>query len=638
MDDNFEYDIEKDKEINKDNEFNPIKEQIGGKSAERVIWSTYSINKAVEALKKGLPLKANPFIGKNTKLLRADLVYKRTEEELEDYMRCMEDPIYFASKCFLMTPEGLQPCKLRDYQENYLNHLRNNRFSILLACRQAGKSVTTAIYCLWVILFNTDKTGLILSKSGPAGRDLIKKIKDMYLYLPYHLKIGTLKWNQAEISFDNNSSISTESFSPTAGLGKTINFLILDEFAWCPPNDVELFYNNIIPTVTTISDSNVCIMSTQNGFNLFYKLWKSAIEKKSIYAPFKVDWYQVPQYNTKTKQWEKRDQKWKDEMVGVLGSEEAFQYQYGTQFSASDKCLVSKECLAELRNNSILWENRIDELYEVFPNLFLNYNQYLFWDKDFDFNLLKTGWFILTIDLAEGANQDSTVFNIYMLLDNENLRHIGRWSSNELDLEHAALEFWLLAGQIFQNDKCIWSMEWNTYGALFYRILMDLNEMEYDTSTNYRFNVIQDPTQGLDLYNFVMYKKTSLDDTILGKDTKSKTIPGIRINSSNKPTACSLLKIMFEKKQISTTDLMAIGELENFEDKNGNGSYKASFGHDDIIMTFVQLPLLKQTSRWKTFIEDYELEKTNNSLDLKWNNTPNLEYDNFYNSHSNYWM
>lgn len=638
MDDNFEYDIEKDKEINKDNEFNPIKEQIGGKSAERVIWSTYSINKAVEALKKGLPLKANPFIGKNTKLLRADLVYKRTEEELEDYMRCMEDPIYFASKCFLMTPEGLQPCKLRDYQDEYIRHLQKNRFSILLAARQIGKSVITAIYCLWVILFNTDKTGLILSKSGPAGRDLIKKIKDMYLYLPYHLKIGTLKWNQAEISFDNNSSISTESFSPTAGLGKTINFLILDEFAWCPPNDVELFYNNIIPTVTTISDSNVCIMSTQNGFNLFYKLWKSAIEKKSIYAPFKVDWYQVPQYNTKTKQWEKRDQKWKDEMVGVLGSEEAFQYQYGTQFSASDKCLVSKECLAELRNNSILWENRIDELYEAFPNLFLNYNQYLFWDKDFDFNLLKTGWFILTIDLAEGANQDSTVFNIYMLLDNENLRHIGRWSSNELDLEHAALEFWLLAGQIFQNDKCIWSMEWNTYGALFYRILMDLNEMEYDTATNYRFNVIQDPTQGLDLYNFVMYKKTSLDDTILGKDTKSKTIPGIRINSSNKPTACSLLKIMFEKKQISTTDLMAIGELENFEDKNGNGSYKASFGHDDIIMTFVQLPLLKQTSRWKTFIEDYELEKTSNSLDLKWNNTPNLEYDNFYNSHSNYWM
>ena len=231
-------------------------------------------------------------------------------------------------------------------------------------------STTTAIYCLWVILFNSDKSGLVLSKSGPAGLDLIKKIKDMYLYLPYHLKIGTMKWNQSEISFDNNSSISTESFSPTAGLGKTINFLILDEFAWCPPNDVELFYNNIIPTVTTISDSNVCIMSTQNGFNLFYKLWKGAIEKTNIYAPFKVDWHQVPQFNTKTHQWEKRTEKWKEEMIGVLGSKEAFYYQYGTQFSASDKCLVSRERIAELRDGAILWENRTEELYEIY-NLFL---------------------------------------------------------------------------------------------------------------------------------------------------------------------------------------------------------------------------------------------------------------------------
>ncbi len=237
-------------------------------------------------------------------------------------------------------------------------------------------SVTTAIYCLWVILFNIDKNGLILSKSGPAGQDLLSKIKDMYLYLPYHLKCGTLKWNQSSISFDNNSSISTEAFSPTAGLGKTINFLILDEFAWCPPNEVELFYNNIIPTVTTISDSNVCIMSTQNGFNLFYKLYKGAIEKKNMYAPFKVDWYQVPQFNTETKVWEKRTQAWKDMMVGILGSEEAFYYQYGTQFSASDKCLVSRECLSKLRDKTILFENR-NEL-----DIFLNYKNFLYWDPN----------------------------------------------------------------------------------------------------------------------------------------------------------------------------------------------------------------------------------------------------------------
>jgi hypothetical protein len=207
-------------------------------------------------------------------LLKPDIVYRRTQEEVDDYIRCMQDPLYFAEKCFLMTPKGLQAVKMRDYQKEYLKNLKENRFNILLACRQAGKSVTTAIFGLWKILFCNDRNGVILSKSGPAGKDLLKKVKDMYLYLPYYLKCGTLKWNQSEISFDNNSSLSTEAFSPTACLGKSLNLLILDEFAWCPANDVDLFYENVIPTVTTLPDSNVCICSTQNGFNKFYEIWK----------------------------------------------------------------------------------------------------------------------------------------------------------------------------------------------------------------------------------------------------------------------------------------------------------------------------------------------------------------------------
>lgn len=610
----------------KETDFNPIKEMVGGKQAERVIWSTNIINIALQAIEEGKPLKASPFYMKNTKLLKPELVYKRTKEEIDDYIRCKTDPVYFASKCYLMTPEGLKPCKLRDYQIDYLRHLQKNRFSIFLSCRQSGKSTTTAIYCLWVILFNTDKTGLILSKSGPAGADLIKKIKDMYLYLPYHLKIGTMKWNQGEISFDNNSSISTEAFSPTAGLGKTINFLILDEFAWCPPNEVELFYNNIIPTVTTISDSNVCIMSTQNGFNLFYKLWKAAIEKKNIYAPFKVDWYQVPQFNTETKQWEKRDEKWKEMMVGVLGSEEAFQYQYGTTFSASDHCLVSRECLAKIRDKAVLWENRTNEMIESGFEIFLPHSNMLFWRPDFDFNELRTGYFVLCDDLAEGAGQDFTPFNIFQLVDKDKFRHVGRWYSNTVDLEAAALEFWLLVGQLFNTERCIWSLEWNTYGALFYNILMNLNEPEYDEKSSYRYNVC---VEGIELGNFVMYKKTSIDDQVVGKvKHTSKYMPGIKFTSGNKGTYCSLLKMMFEKGQIDTNDLITIGELENFEDKNGNGSYKASFGHDDSIMTFVQLPAIIQTSKYKDWLEEFEAAKINANINNNWSNSTE-QYDMF---------
>lgn len=597
-------------------EYNPIKEQTGNKAAEKVIWSTAVIQKALEGIQQGQPLKASPFLNKNTKLLKPELVRRYTQEEIEDYKKCALDPVYFASKCYLMTPEGLKPCKLRDYQIEYIRHLQKNRFSIFLSCRQSGKSTTTAIYCLWVILFNSDKAGLILSKSGPAGLDLIKKIKDMYLYLPYHLKIGTMKWNQSEISFDNNSSISTESFSPTAGLGKTINFLILDEFAWCPPNDVELFYNNIIPTVTTITDSNVCIMSTQNGFNLFYKLWKGAIEKTNIYAPFKVDWDQVPQFNTETKQWEKRTEKWKEEMIGVLGSKEAFFYQYGTQFSASDKCLVSRERIATLRDNAALFENKTDELIEKY-NLFLNHPECLFFKPDFDLDLLRTCFFLITIDLAEGFGGDFTVFNIFQIVDKDVFKHVGYWRSNEVDLEHATFEFWLMASQLFNGENCIWSLEWNTYGALFYRMLMDLNEDDFDPETFYRFNISKD---GVELSNFCLYKKSSMDEQIIGKLQFKNTnfIPGIRFTSGNKPTACSLLKMLFEKEQIETSDIITLGELENFEDKNGNGTYKASYGHDDIIMTFAQVPMVMQTTKYKSLLEDMEESRITGIINSKW--------------------
>lgn len=138
-------------------EFNPIKETKDGKNAERVIWSTKSLNTAVEAINAGLPLKANPFVGKVTQLLKPDLVYKRTEEEIDDYLKCKQDPVYFASKCFLMTPSGLQLCKLRDYQIDYLHHLQNNRFSILLAARQSGKCLSPLSYITIKTPYRFDK-------------------------------------------------------------------------------------------------------------------------------------------------------------------------------------------------------------------------------------------------------------------------------------------------------------------------------------------------------------------------------------------------------------------------------------------------------------------------------------------------
>lgn len=602
-------------------EFNPIKDIKGNEQAQKVVWSTKSLNAAVEAIKQGLPLKVNPFIGTNTKLLKPDLVFKRTEEEIEDYVKCMKDVTYFASKCYIMTPEGLSPCKLRDYQIEYLHHLQNNRFSILLAARQIGKSVITVIYCLWKILFNVDKSGLILSKSAAAGVDLLRKVKDMFLYLPYYLKPGIYKWNVHGISFDNNSSIETEAFSSTAGLGKTINFLILDEFAWCPNNEVELFYMNILPTITTMPDSNVCIMSTQNGFNFFYTLWKGANEigtEWNGYAPFKVDWWQVPEYNMETRQWEKRTEEWKQKMMGILGGEANFYYQYGTMFSASDKCIVNRTKLQELHDNEVKYLSVPDTIKyykEKFNldfafNISMLYQNYLYLNPNYDYSKIETGFFIILCDLAEGGGGDYTTFNIIQLTNKDRFEQIAYWHSNSVNLELAAVEFWLLVTQFFTNpDRVIISIEWNTYGQLFFTYLMQLNEKDYMTEYYWRFNVASE----LDINNIVRYKtKFEVDEGGI-KVKKTKQIPGIRFNQSNKVTSCSLFKLLIENNYLVVNDYFTISEIENFEDKNGNGSYAASYGHDDIVMTLVQLPMLQQTPRYKQFCEEFNISNNVNS-------------------------
>lgn len=123
-------------------DFNPIKEDKEGIVAKRMVWTSNALDLALKGLDDGRKLIANPFYENNTKLLKGDLVFKRTEEERNEWKKCAKDIIYFVNKyCKLMTPQGIKNVTLRDYQERYLKHLMENRLSIYLACRQCGKCV-----------------------------------------------------------------------------------------------------------------------------------------------------------------------------------------------------------------------------------------------------------------------------------------------------------------------------------------------------------------------------------------------------------------------------------------------------------------------------------------------------------------
>lgn len=125
------------------NDFNPVKEEKDGVKAKRMIWSTKVLDLALKGIEQGKKLVANPFYENNTKLLKGDLVYERSKEEINEWLKCKNDIVYFAEKyAKLMTPEGIKHVNLRDYQKKYLKHLEQNRLSVYLACRQCGKCVT----------------------------------------------------------------------------------------------------------------------------------------------------------------------------------------------------------------------------------------------------------------------------------------------------------------------------------------------------------------------------------------------------------------------------------------------------------------------------------------------------------------
>ena len=269
-------------------------------------------------------------------------------------------------------------------------------------------------------------------------------------------------------------------------------------------------------------------------------------------------------------------------------------------------CVFLLKILTKIRNNTTVFEkigDKIDWLY--IPN-----KECLYIDSDFDVEKFKTDYFIILCDLAEGSGNDYTVFNIIQLTGKDKFQQIGYWRSNKVDLKEASLNFWMLWTQLFNNEHSLFSIEWNTYGALFYQYLINFNNIDFEPEYSYRY--INNNYIELDINYIIQYKKISVEDDIAaGALGNSKTIPGIKFTSGNKKTACAMLKYNIEKENIIIRDLETIAELENFEDKNGNGSYQAAEGHDDLIMTFNQIPMLMNTPRYKNFIEDYEFIQNN---------------------------
>jgi hypothetical protein len=551
----------------------------------RVIWTSDKVEKILAAMETGYQPTEHPFYEGDPNYKKGNIVFEYTDQEFEEIKRCAKDIVHFANHyCQVMTDEGYMKIQLRPYQERVLRSYQDNRWNIFLAPRQVGKTITSSIFLTWFLLFHFDKNVLLMSNKGATTKEIMDKIKAIMEGLPFFLKPGIAKKDVMTMIFDNRCRIIGQNTTKTGGIGFTIHLLFLDEFAHIQESIKRPFYENVYPTLSSSKISRVIITSTPNGFDLFHDLYQAAIDGMNEYKAIRVDWWDVPG----------RDDAWKDREIANLGSEEAFNQQYGCQFLSSSSLLLSSEEIKMLQKFERDFEFReFDDL----DDLCIDYSQ-LKWDPEFDIDEIesKENFFVISIDLAEGVGRDYTVFNIFKIesLDNKSIENVKTpggisdffglsqvaiFRSNLHNLEDASKILYALVVNIFDQENLRLIIEYNTYGSTLIKNLTSLypasNDFDEETIVRYHHRI--------------------------GAKVKN---PGLRLNKDNKKLYCDKTKALIKGGRIILKDKKAIDEACLFS-RNPNGSYSAQTGNDDIFMTTVNASSFFDSLDFDEIIEEY---------------------------------
>jgi len=76
----------------------------------------------------------------NPLLKRVGVSLNYTQEELEEYIKCSKDPIYFTKYIKIITlDDGVVPFDMYDFQKDMIKTFHDNRFVITKCPRQVGK-------------------------------------------------------------------------------------------------------------------------------------------------------------------------------------------------------------------------------------------------------------------------------------------------------------------------------------------------------------------------------------------------------------------------------------------------------------------------------------------------------------------
>jgi len=453
-----------------------------------------------------------------------------TKHEVEEYVKCQNDIIYFLKNYVQVVhvDHGLIPFDLYDYQEDLINTIQDNRYVIVKSARQSGKSVTSLGYILHYILFNKTKIVGMLANKASTSRELLGRLQTAYQHLPKFLQQGIVEWNKGNLELENGSKIIASSTSSSAIRGYSFSLLFLDEFAFVQRTIADAFIKSVYPTISSGKDTKIIMVSTPNGFNLFYKFWNDAVEGNNQFKTFKIHWTSIPE----------RDQDWREKIISDIG-EEAFRQEYEADFLGSSNTLISYEKLQELSYSSPLWSREDLDIYEE-PEMGRTYT--------------------ITVDTARGQGLDYSTFTVF---DSTEIPYkiAAKYRNNTV----APLLFPNIINNVGKkyNDAYV-LVESNDIGAQVADVLHHDLEYENLLTTSWFGRHGQQISSG-------HRKDISL---------------GVRTTKQVKKLGCSNLKSLIEEDKLIIVDYDIISELTTFV-TNGDTFAAEDGSNDDLVTTLV---------------------------------------------------
>ena len=466
----------------------------------------------------------------NPNLKKIGINIEFTKEQVEEYIKCAKDPIYFVKNYMkiIHVDKGLIPFDLYEYQEKMINKFNEERFVITKMPRQSGKSTAVISFILHYILFNESKNVALLANKAELARELLDRLKKAYENLPLWLQQGITTWNKGSIELENGSKILATSTTGSAARGQSFSLVFLDEFAFVQHNIANDFFKSVYPTISSGQETKMIIVSTPKGMNHFYKMWVEAEEQRSNFKTLSVDWWETPG----------RDSDWKLQQIANT-SEEDFNQEFACEFLGSTNTLVNVNILRNLAFiNPTFQKNGFDQYGEINPD-----HQY-----------------VVTVDTARGVGLDNSAF-VVVDITTVPYRVVAKFKDSLISP--------LLYPELIYNVA-------TNYNEAF--VLVEINDIGEQIA-----NIL---ANDLEYENIFVTNVKGRAGQVIGGGFSSNRQLGVRTTKQVKRIGCSTLKDLVEDNKIIIEDFDIIEEMSNFINKKD--SYQADEGyHDDLVMCLV---------------------------------------------------